>query len=79
MTKAAARANGELMNGSAAISGAMRILPTVIAFGRFTLYCLASGERLQNQLADCLQRVEYTVAGDGDGLEVRNLFYPITT
>ena len=32
----AARANGESMNGSAAMSGATAMRPTVIAFGRFT-------------------------------------------
>jgi hypothetical protein len=32
---AAMRASGELTNGSAAMRGEMRILPIVIAFGRF--------------------------------------------
>jgi hypothetical protein len=34
-TNAAARANGELMNGSAAMSGAISMRPIVMAFGKF--------------------------------------------
>src|SRR4026207_401328 len=76
MTNAARRTTADDMKGSAAISGATRIRPTVIAFGRFTSDGL-SGQRLQHQLADCLQRVEYAVTRDSDCFEIWCPLHPI--
>src|SRR6266542_5686544 len=77
MMKAASRANVEVMNGSAATSGATMILPTVIALGRFTA-TPASGQSLQHQLADGLECVEDSVAPDGNSLEMRCALHPVT-
>src|SRR5687768_246120 len=74
--KPASRANGELMKGSAAMRGAMRILPIVMAFGRFN-WDKGSGQRLQNELAHGLQRIEDSVAFDRDRFEVRCLLDPL--
>src|SRR5688500_17130753 len=76
MTKAASRARGELMKGSAAMSGEMRIRPSVIAFGRFTC-CALSGQSLQYQLADGLESVEHAIPVDRDCLEVGNALDPV--
>src|SRR3954464_2539469 len=66
------------MKGSAAMKGAARMRPTVMALGRFTPGCSAPlGERLQHQLAHCLERVEHPVALDGDRLEVGSTLDPL--
>src|SRR5437016_4286503 len=65
------------MKGSAAIRGAIMILLTVIAFGRFTASEL-SGECLQHHLANGLERIEYSVAGNCDRLEIRRALDPLT-
>src|SRR5687768_9761176 len=57
---------------------------TVIAFGRFTTSSgpvagwRALGERLEDQLAHRLQRIEHAVTADGDGLEVRRPLHPFS-
>src|SRR5678815_2268312 len=76
MQKAAIRATGELTNGSAAMRGEMRILPMVIALGRF-IYCLCKG--LQHELAHRFQCIEHSVSADCDCLEVWSSLDPVTT
>lgn len=75
-TNPASRANGELMKGSAAMSGAMSILPIVMAFGRFK-WGNGSGQRLEDELAHGLQRIEDSVTFDRYRLEVRRLLHPL--
>src|SRR5689334_23736422 len=66
---------------SHATTGATAMRTAVIALGRFTWTAVrwasrrgecgrSLGERLQHQLADRFQRVEYPVSADGDSLEV---------
>src|SRR5687767_3198550 len=92
MTNAPIRANGESMKGSAAMSGAIRILPIVIAFGRFNLGVSEGpaanaeetrrgrehelGESFEDQLADSLQCIENSVSSDRYRLEVWRFFHP---
>src|SRR5438105_2417963 len=66
------------MNGSAAMNGAARIRPAVIALGRFTRPSPPLGERLQYELADSLERVENAIALNRYRLEVRRLLDPFS-
>src|SRR5687768_8294107 len=70
---AAIRANGELMNGSAAIRGATSILPIVMAFGRLSTL----SERFQDQLAHGFQGVEHPLSADRHRLEVGSPLDPL--
>src|SRR5437763_15069344 len=58
-------------SGSHAMSGVTAMRPAVTAFGRFTCERTGSGERLEHQLADCAQRLEHSIAGDGDCFKIR--------
>src|SRR3990170_2574904 len=69
-------ASGEAMNGRAAMNGAARMRPAVSVFGRFTRPP-SLGQRLQHELAYRLERIEYTIALDGDRLKVRGALDPL--
>src|SRR4051812_16417116 len=68
------------MKGNAAMKGAARMRPTVMALGRFTPgFSAPLGERLQHQLAHCLERVEHPVALHCDHFEIRSSLDPFST
>src|SRR5690348_10274694 len=88
---AAKRIAHEFTSGSVAMSGVAAIRPTVSALGRFINWLMASGywrmatpspvplcQRFQYQFANGLERIEHTLAGHGDCLEIRRPFDPLT-
>src|SRR6185369_7468500 len=90
-THAARRTGHDGSITSHATTGASAMRAAVIALGRFTWTALrftsvecataseALGERLEHQLADCFQRVEHSVAADGDSLEIRRALDPFAS
>src|SRR3982751_4192954 len=73
---AVSRSADDGASGSHAMSGVTAMRPAVTAFGRFTCERTGSGERLEHQLADCAQRLEYSVASDGDCFKIRRALDP---
>src|SRR5688572_21860573 len=65
------------MNGKAAMNGAARMRPAVIVFGRFTRPP-SLRQRLQHQLADGLECIEYSVTSYRDSIEVGRTLDPFT-
>src|ERR1043165_9396762 len=75
-TKATPRNDADGVSGSHPTSGEATMRPMVMALGRFTAEP-RSGQSLQNQLADPLERLEDALAGHGDGFEIRRALDPL--
>src|SRR5665647_238656 len=69
------------MKGSAATTGAAKMRATVSALGRFIVLPGApcSGERLEYELAHCLERVEYAISRDRDRFEIWCPLHPLSS
>src|SRR3978361_1502989 len=80
-TKAKSRASQRSMNGSAATTGAAKMRATVSALGRVIgpRRAPSSGERLQYELAHCLERIEYAISRYGNCLEVWCPLHPLSS
>src|SRR5687767_364397 len=75
-TNAVSRSADDGAKGSHATSGVIAMRPAVNAFGRFTSWGEGSCERLEHELADGAQRLEYAVARDGDSFKIRRALDP---
>src|ERR1043165_2347623 len=66
-----------LMNGRRAMTGARAIRESVRMLGRVHIMAPRSPEGLQYQLRDRLERFEYSLAGNRDGLEIGRAPNPV--